>query len=217
MLETSRVTAEQVEAGGLLGRRELQSGIHLRIPHVVGDEVDVVQRFVLVADEGDTLEAPIDFHCRRTMAVVAPHETRVHDHLSRPLAAFVDEWIAGYRRQWPGQVIMDASFVRRYYRHRPAAVEINRHLEGVTFVGYKDEALNDIYLITNNVWNTQVYSGLEFTAAKQTAGLNLLGGYTRGFQHLAGTWVPGDPASLIQPEAFANDKGIGSIRGNEVN
>jgi hypothetical protein len=130
---------------------------------------------------------------------------------------FVDEWIAGYRRQWPGQVVVDASVVRRYYRHRPAAVETNRRIEGVTFVGYKDESQNDIFFVTNNVWNTQVYSGVEFTAAKRTDRVNLLGGYTRGFQHLAGTWVPGDPASLIQPDAFANDKGIGSIRGNEVN
>ncbi|MGE3840460.1 MAG: hypothetical protein AB7I50_02615 [Vicinamibacterales bacterium] len=40
---------------------------------------------------------------------------------------------------------------------------------------------------------------------------------TRGFQHLAGTWQPNDPASFIQTTAFANDRGIGSIRGNENN
>lgn len=130
---------------------------------------------------------------------------------------FVDEWIVGYRRQWPGQLSMDASFVRRGYRHRPAVVEVNRRIDGVAFVGYKDELLNDIYFVTNNVWNSQIYSGLELTVAKRTARLNVLGGYTRGFQHLDGTWVPGDPASIIQPDAFPNDKGIGSIRGNEIN
>jgi hypothetical protein len=128
---------------------------------------------------------------------------------------WVEEWIAGYRRQWPGQVLVDASFVRRAYRDRPAAVEINRRIDGVTFTGYKDEALNDIFFVTNNVWNTQIYSGLELSVAKRTSTINLLGGYTRGFQHLAGTWMPGDTAGLIQPEAFPNDKGIGSIRGNE--
>jgi hypothetical protein len=45
----------------------------------------------------------------------------------------------------------------------------------------------------------------------------LLGGYTRGWQHLDGTWIPGDPASYLQPDAFPNDRGIGSIRGNEPN
>lgn len=129
---------------------------------------------------------------------------------------WIEEWIAGYRRQWPGELLMDASLVRRAYRDRPAAVEINRRIEGVAFVGYKDESLNDVFLLTNNTWNTQVYSGLEFTVAKRTSAVNLLGGYTRSFQHLDGTWVPGDPASLIQPSTFPNDKGIGSIRGNEI-
>src|SRR5262249_32527099 len=96
---------------------------------------------------------------------------------------WVEEWIAGYRRQWPGQIMMDASVVRRAYRDRPAAVEINRLIDGVTFLGYKDESLNDVYLLTNNVWNTQVYSGLELTVTKRTSRVNLLGGYTRGFQH----------------------------------
>jgi hypothetical protein len=128
---------------------------------------------------------------------------------------WVEEWIAGYRRQWPGQIAMDASFVWRAYRDRPAAVEINRRFDGVRFVGYQDESLNDIYFVTNNRWNTQVYSGLELTVTKKTSRVNLIGGYTRSFQHLAGTWIPGDPAAVIQPSAFPNDKGIGSIRGNE--
>jgi hypothetical protein len=130
---------------------------------------------------------------------------------------FVDEWIVGYRRQWPRQFSMDISFVRRAYKHRPAAVEINRAIDGLTFRGYRDEAQNDIYLMTNNRWNTQVYSGLELSVAKRTSTLALIGGYTRGWQHLSGTWQPGDPAALIQPDAFANDAGIGSIRGGDPN
>ncbi|MBI1872270.1 MAG: TonB-dependent receptor [Acidobacteria bacterium] len=130
---------------------------------------------------------------------------------------FIDEAIVGYRRQLPRQVSVDISFVRRYYKDRPARVEINRIIDGVTFKGYKNEAQNDIFLVTNNEWNTQVYSGLEFTVAKRTKKLNVLGGYTRGWQHLDGTWIPGDPASYIQPAAFPNDTGIGTIRGNETN
>jgi hypothetical protein len=130
---------------------------------------------------------------------------------------FIDEWIFGYRRQLPGQVSVDVSFVHRDYKDRPARVEINRIIDGVTFKGYKNEAQNDIFFVTNNIWNTQVYSGLEFTVAKRTKKLNVLAGYTRGWQHLDGTWIPGDPASFIQPSAFPNDKGIGTIRGNETN
>jgi hypothetical protein len=128
---------------------------------------------------------------------------------------FIDEWIGGYRRQWPHQISMDVSAIRRTYNDRPAVVEINRLIDGVTFVGYENESRNDIFFITNNHWNTQVYSGLELSVAKRTASLNLVAGYTRGWQHLDGTWVPGDPASFIQPEAFPNDRGIGTIRGNE--
>jgi hypothetical protein len=130
---------------------------------------------------------------------------------------YIDEWITGFRRQLPKQVSVDVSFVRRYYKDRPAKEEINRIIDGVTFAGYKNVAQNDIFFITNNSWNTMVYSGLEFTVAKQTSRINVLAGYTRGWQHLDGTWVPGDPASFIQPGAFANDRGIGSIRGNETN
>ncbi len=130
---------------------------------------------------------------------------------------FIDEWTLGYRRQLPGQVTADASVIRRYYKSRPALVEINRIVDGVTFKGYMNEALNDIFFVTNNTWNTQVYSGLEFVVAKRTSRLNLIAGYTRGFQHLDGTWTPGDPASFIQPDAFPNNRGIGTIRGFETN
>jgi hypothetical protein len=83
------------------------------------------------------------------------------------------------------------------------------------FSGFKNVDQNQIYLVTNNIWNTQVYSGLEFSVSKKTRALNLIAGYTRGWQHLDGTWIPNDPASFIQPGAFPNDKGIGTIRGNE--
>ena len=128
---------------------------------------------------------------------------------------FIDEWITGYRRQLPGQVSIDASFVHRAYRDRPANVETNGIYTGGVFSGFQNVNQNQIYLVTNNTWNTQVYSGLEFTVAKRTSKINLIAGYTRGWQHLDGTWVPNDPASFIQPSAFPNDKGIGTIRGNE--
>jgi outer membrane receptor for Fe3+-dicitrate len=43
----------------------------------------------------------------------------------------------------------------------------------------------------------------------------MIAGYTRSWDNLDGTWVPNDPASFIQPNAFPNDTGIGTIRGNE--
>lgn len=131
---------------------------------------------------------------------------------------FVDEWLVGYRRQFPGQLSLDVSVIQRRYKHRPALVEVNGLYDGGVFRGYRNEAFNDIFLVTSNQWNWPVYSGLELTASKQTRRVQLLAGYTRAFQHLAGTWQPNDPASFIEPEKFANDGGLGSIsRANETN
>lgn len=131
---------------------------------------------------------------------------------------FVDEWLVGYRRQFPGQLSLDVSFIQRRYKHRPALVEVNGIYDGGVFRGYRNEAFNDIFLVTSNQWNWPIYSGFELTASKQTRRTQLLGGYTRAFQHLAGTWQPNDPASFIEPGKFANDGGLGSIsRANETN
>jgi hypothetical protein len=39
--------------------------------------------------------------------------------------------------------------------------------------------------------------------------------YTRAWRHLDGTWQPNDPASFIQPNAFANDGGLGSVSASD--
>ena len=136
----------------------------------------------------------------------------VDPHRHQP---FIDEWIAGYRRQLPGQASLDVSFVHRAYKDRPANEEINGIYTNGVFSGFKDINQNQIYYVTNNIWNTMVYDGLEFTLTKRTRSLNLIAGYTRSWDNLDGTWVPNDPASFVQPNAFPNDTGIGTIRGNE--
>ncbi|MBI2833702.1 MAG: TonB-dependent receptor [Acidobacteria bacterium] len=127
---------------------------------------------------------------------------------------YMNEWTVGYRRQLPKQVSVDVSFVRRDYRDRKALVETNGIYDGGVFRGYKDESLNDVFLITNNIWNWYVYSGLDVVVAKRTDRIQLIGTYTRGWRHMGGTWQPNDPASFVQPEAFPNDKGLGTRGGN---
>ena len=122
-----------------------------------------------------------------------------------------NEWIVGYRQQLPGQVSVDASVVRREFRERTAVVEINGVYEDNVFKGYRNEAFNDIFQITNNVWNWPVYTFFELLATKQTARFQGIASYTHQWRHLAGTWQPNDPASFIQPDAFPNRKGIGSV------
>lgn len=126
---------------------------------------------------------------------------------------FADEWIVGYRRSLPGQMAVDVSFVRRNWKDRPANIEVNGIYDGGVFQGYRDEDFNAFYRITNNTWNWLVYSGLEFTVTRRTKNVQLIGGYTRAWDHIEGTWQPNDPASFIQPDAFPNDRGIGSFRG----
>ncbi len=128
-----------------------------------------------------------------------------------------DEFLAGFRRQLPGRISVDATFVRRYYRDMPAQINVNAIYQNVEFVGYIDVTQNAILLQTNNKWNTPVYTGWEFVGSQRTSKSQFIFGYTRTLQHLDGTWQPDDPAAFLQPGAFADDRGIGTIRGNENN
>jgi hypothetical protein len=130
---------------------------------------------------------------------------------------YVEEWILGYRTQLPGAVTLDVSYIDRAYKDRPAQVDTNQIYNGNVWAGLKDPSQNNIYLITNNKWNWFVYRGIEFTATKQTSHVQLISTYTLAYDHLAGTWQPGDPAGIIQPDAFANSGGIGTVRGNSTN
>jgi hypothetical protein len=123
----------------------------------------------------------------------------------------IDEWIVGYRQQLRGQVSVDASVIHREFKKRTALVEINGIYENGVFKGYRDEAFNDILRITNNEWNRPVFTFFELQATKQTARMQVLASYTHQWRHVAGTWQPNDPASYIQPDAFPNEKGFGSV------
>ncbi|MCX6629208.1 MAG: TonB-dependent receptor [Candidatus Solibacter sp.] len=127
--------------------------------------------------------------------------------------AHVEEYLAGFRRQFAGQISMDATFVRRYYQDMPDTLDVNGIYQNGKFLGYKDPTQNAILMATNNIWNTPAYTGLEFTASKRSSKSQFLVGYTRAFQHMNGQFQPDDPAGFIQPDTFANDKGIGSTRG----
>jgi hypothetical protein len=125
---------------------------------------------------------------------------------------YIDEAIIGFKRQFPRRLGLDVSFVHREYRNRSALVEVNGIYDGNVFRGYRDERLNEIYQLTSNVWNWHVYNGLELQVTKQTRAIQLLGSYTRSWRHIAGDWQPNDPAAFIQPDSFANDRGLGGVR-----
>jgi hypothetical protein len=125
----------------------------------------------------------------------------------------VDELVAGYERQLGAGTIADVSVTRREYLDRPAAVEINGVYDGSRFTGYRDESQNEIYELTANVWNHPIVNALQFQLTHQSGRLHVIAGYTRQWNRLAGTWQPNDPASFIQPDAFANANGIGFVDG----
>jgi hypothetical protein len=123
---------------------------------------------------------------------------------------YILEWTAGYQRQLPGRVAVEANVMRRAYRDYPVAIDTNAVYDGSVFVGYANPAFNQIVLVTPNDFYWPVYSGFDLQVSKQSARLLVLASYQRQWRHMEGAWAPNDPASFIQPGAFANDKGIGS-------
>jgi len=127
---------------------------------------------------------------------------------------FVDETTVGYRHQFSGSVIFDASYVDRRFHDARTTVDVNTIFANGQFVGYNDPTLNQIYLLTNNRWNSRATDALEFAVTKQAASLQFIASYARQWRHVTGTWQPNDPAAIIQPGAFPNDRGIGPSEGS---
>jgi hypothetical protein len=123
---------------------------------------------------------------------------------------YVNEWAVGYRRQLTGQWTVDVGYMNRDYRDRTALVEQNGIYDGGVFSGYRNPALNEIFLLTNNSWNWPVYRALEVVGTKHSERLQIIGSYTRVWPKHAGTWQPNDPASFIQPDAFEFTRGLAS-------
>jgi len=134
---------------------------------------------------------------------------------------FVREWLVGYRTQLPGAVVIDASYIHREYRDRPALVDRNQIYTssgtGVIWSGLNNPAFNNFYLVTNNKWNWFVYQGYELTVTKQTSKLQLFSTYSYSPDHLGGVYQPNDPTAILEPTKFANNAGLGSVRGNVTN
>lgn len=125
---------------------------------------------------------------------------------------YADEWAVGYRRQFRGQLSLTAEYAQREYRHRSVLIDQNIIYDNGVFRGYREPSLNAINLDTNNIWNWQVYQAIEVALAKRSKQIQFIASYVRQWRHLEGTWVPNDPASIIQPDAFPNDKAIGTPR-----
>jgi hypothetical protein len=133
---------------------------------------------------------------------------------------FVDEFVLGFRKQFPWQVSLDVSGIRKSYKHMYGRVDINGiypSAAGQPFGGFGriDPNRGIVFQQTNNTWSTLEYRGLEITLAKNFAkGFQLLGGFNRQWHHYGGTWNPTDPARFLQPDAFPSQQLLYMPRGN---
>ena len=131
--------------------------------------------------------------------------------LRQPLT---DEIALGVSRQLPFKIIADASFIHRVYQDRMVATDTNGIYENGRFLGYRNPMFNQIFEVRNGADNWFVYRALELSLQKGfSRDLRFLIGYSHAHQWIDGTWDHNDPASVLQPEAFPNRKGIGSFVG----
>lgn len=133
-----------------------------------------------------------------------------------------DEITLGVSRQLPFRMTADAAFIHRLHKDRVAAVDSNGIYEDGRFLGYRDTAFNQVFEVRNGTDNWFVYRALELSLQKGfSRDLQFLVGYSYANQRIDGTWDPNDPASFLQPDAFPNTRGIGSlvrfVTGGQIN
>ena len=133
---------------------------------------------------------------------------------------YVDEFILGFRKQFPMQFGIDVAGIQRTYKDTYGQIDINGiypNGPGKPFLGFGavDPNRGRFYQQTNNSWSRLNYAALEITITKNMShNLQLIAGINRQWQHISGTWNPTDPAAFVQPGAFPNDKLLYMPRGN---
>ena len=132
---------------------------------------------------------------------------------------FIDEWIVGYRRQFPGQVSVDVAGIFRTIKSQFAQVDINGiYPDGPNqpFGGFGlvDPNQGIVYQVTNSDWSTMRYRAVQVTMTKNLSN-NFQGmvAVHKQWHRLEGTWNPTDPARFIQPDAFPNNRQLFRTRG----
>jgi outer membrane receptor protein involved in Fe transport len=136
--------------------------------------------------------------------------------VSQPI---IDEWIVGYRRQFPGQIAVDIAGIYRKLHNLYALVDINGFYPdgpGLPFGGFGrvDPDQGIVYQVQNNDWSAMHYQALQITITKNLANnFQALAAIHRQWQQHRGTWNPTDPARFIQPDAFPNNRLLWRTRG----
>jgi hypothetical protein len=129
--------------------------------------------------------------------------------MSQPI---MDEYILGYRRQFPGQVSLDVAGIYRKNHNIFAQTDINgMYPDGPNqpFGGFGlvDPNQGIVYRLTNADWHANHYQALQITVTKNLSNnFQAMAAIHRQWQQDKGTWNPTDPARFIQPDAFPNNR-----------
>ena len=144
-------------------------------------------------------------------------QKRFDPDLSQP---YIDEFILAFRRQFPGQVVVDIAGTMKHVEHSFAELDINGIYPagpGLPFLGFGRVDVNRgvVRQQTNSSWSRNNLWAGDFTITK-----NMSNGFmlysTLGVQKhmISGDWNPTDPARFISPEKFPDNKGLSDTRGN---
>ena len=124
---------------------------------------------------------------------------------------FVDEFVVGFAKQFPGRVALDVAATHRKLRDGYTLIDINgRYPSGPNqpFLGFGlvDPNRGQILQENNRTWAHVNMTNIEATLAKNLSH-NLQGtlSVTHQWHSIEGTWGPTDPARFIQPDAFENN------------
>ena len=130
-----------------------------------------------------------------------------------------DEFVAGYRRQFEGEMALDVAYVYRNISDGYATTDVNGIYPAGPFqpfggYGLIDPNRGQLDQLTNNTWMDLRYHALEVVVAKRMSNnWQAMGSVSRQWHSQAGTWNPTDRAGFIQPDAFANTKCLWMPRG----
>ncbi|HSF20165.1 MAG TPA: carboxypeptidase regulatory-like domain-containing protein [Vicinamibacteria bacterium] len=155
----------------------------------------------------------------RSAGVVDPR-VEWDENLTQP---FVDEYILGFRKQFPKQFSLDVATIHRRYTKNYALLEVNGiypDAPGLPFIGFGavDPNRGTIFQQTNNTWSKLVYTALEITGTQRLGRkVQAMFGYNYQWQHFAGDFNPHDPAKFISPEKFDSNRALFMPRGNNEN
>ncbi len=189
--------------------------------HDMMNGADVVESFATTS-RVTTRDVYIDKNGTETTVITPPPTAALSalqfdEDLHQP---FVDEYIVGFRHQFPGQLSLDVSGRRRYYKDQYGLVDINGIYPSGPYQPFGGFGLVDpnrgiLFQERNNNWSKPVVTALEVVAAKNMSNnFQAMLSHSRQWQHLDGTWNPTDPARFIQPDAFPTNRQLPATAGN---